>query len=231
MWIIYTNQEGQHYPLEIDYKLIRSTEIQHDYERITSYCRDGCPDYASGGCPPYAPPLAQVTANYPYGIMVYAKFLSRFKPPELAVDDFSLQDVVLSDILGQLGYAVLAQNRGDLFFLNCGHCHGCGDQKCSFKLGEETCREPERRAYSIAATGVDVSRTLQEVFGVTLQWIKGDNQVEYIIKVMALLSPDPILPEQIAQELRPTFNSLACTRLSIGSSEAGAVLEQMLAEQ
>lgn len=229
MWIIYTTQEGQHYPLEIDYKLINSTEIQHDYEQITSYCRDGCPDYGSGGCPPYAPALAEVAAKYPYGIMVYAKFFSRFKPPQLAADDFSLQDVVLSDILSQLGYAVLDQNRGDLFFLNCGHCRGCGDQPCSFKQGDETCREPERRAYSIAATGVDVSKTLQEVFGITLQWLKGNNEVEYIIKVMALLSPEQTLLQQIAQELRPTFNSLACIRLPIGSRVAGDILERMLA--
>lgn len=227
MWVIYTGQNGSHYPLEVDYRLIRTTDIRHDYERITSYCRDGCPDYASGGCPPFAPPLPRIAEKYPYGIMIYAKFLSRFKPSELAWDDFSLQDVVLSDMLGQLGYAILARG-GPLFFLNCGHCRGCGDLPCSVKEGDEDCRKPESRAYSIAATGVDVSATLKEVFNIDLQWIKAGQEVEYTIKVMALLSPDRTAPGMIAQQLQPAIDGLACIRLPIGGAAAADLLERML---
>ncbi len=210
MWVVYTAEKGQRYPLQVGYKLISSGQIRHDYERITSYCRNGCPDYGSGGCPPHAPRLDTVVSAYPYALMVYAKFLSRFKPPELAVDDFSLQDVILSDVLGRFGYAALSQNRGGLFFLNCGHCRGCGDEPCTFKMEQESCRKPERRAYSIAATGVDVTKTLEEVFGITLLWGQADQQVEYIIKVMALLSPDPSIPQQIAQDLPLIFSRLDC---------------------
>lgn len=227
MWIVYTDPRGRHYPLDIGYRLISTAQIEHDYEQITSYCRDGCPDYASGGCPPYAPRLAEVAPKYPFGIMVYAKFLNRFKPQELAGDDYSLQDMVLSDILGQLGYAILARNRGELFFLNCGHCRGCGELPCSFKPGQEYCRKPELRAYSIAATGVDVAETLKKVFGITLQWTKGDNQVEYIIKVMALLCSAAIVPQQIAGGLLTILNSLDCIQLPVGSKEARKILEQM----
>lgn len=226
MWIIYTDQQGENYPLEIGFKLIDSSEICHDYDRITGYCREGCPDYASGGCPPYAPALAEVAVKYPYGILIYAKFLSRFKPAGMAAEDFRLQDLVLSDMLNQLGYAVIGQHPDGLFFLNCGHCQGCGTETCSFKLGEESCRKPERRAYSIAATGVDVTQTLKDVFDITLQWIKEGNQTEYIIKVMGLLSPDPELPQAIEQRLEPVLNSLECIKYQVGSSEAGLILEE-----
>ena len=230
MWIIYTDSKGHDYPLEIGYKLINSSAICHDYERITGYCRDGCPDYGSGGCPPYAPSVEGVAQQYPFVIMIYAIFLSRFIPAELAPDDFSLQDVVLSDLLNQLGYAVLARYPEGVFFLTCGHCQGCGTETCSFKLGEEECRKPERRAYSIAATGGDVTQTLQDIFNITLQWIKGEQQTEYIIKVMGLLCADPQWPPGLEAELESLLNSLECVKYGVDSPEARAVLDKRWAE-
>ena len=51
MWIIYTDSKGHDYPLEIGYKLINSSAICHDYERITGYCRDGCPTMVQEAVP------------------------------------------------------------------------------------------------------------------------------------------------------------------------------------
>ncbi len=212
MWIIYTDPRSRNFPLEIGSRSIASAQLCHDYDRITGYCKDGCPDYGSGGCPPHAPAVAQVAEKNPHGILIYAKFHSRFKPPELTADDFSLQDTVLSDMLNQLGYAILAEHKGQLFFLTCGHCQGCGQEACSYKLGEAACRLPERRAYSIAATGVDVTPTLKNVFDITLQWTKGGEQAEYIIKVMGLLSSDEELPGVIEQNLGRVLNRLDCIK-------------------
>lgn len=224
MWIIYTDSQDRDFPLEVGCRVVESARISHDYERITGYCRDGCPDYGSGGCPPHAPRVAEVSFKYPYGILVYAKFMSRFKPSSMAADDFSLQDTVLSDFLNQLGYAILDQFGERLFFLTCGHCQGCGQEACSYKQ-DESCRRPERRAYSIAATGVDVTPTLKNLFDIELQWIKGENQAEYIIKVMGLLSTDAHLPVFIAEQLTVALNSLECIKWPLDSPEALNILE------
>lgn len=224
MWIIYTDSQGRNFPLEIGYRVIESAGISHDYDRITGYCRDGCPDYGSGGCPPHAPAWSVVAANHPYGILIYAKFLSRFKPSHLAADDFSLQDTVLSDFLNQLGYAILAEHEDGLFFVTCGHCQGCGEESCSYKQGEASCRRPECRAYSIAATGVDVTPTLKNIFGIDLQWTKGEKQAEYIIKVMGLLSADTDLPMQVASHLSVALNKLDCLKWKLNSPEAIRIL-------
>lgn len=224
MWIIYTDPQDRDFPMEVGYRVIESARISHDYDRITGYCQDGCPDYGSGGCPPHAPAWSEVAAIHPHGILIYAKFLSRFKPSYLAADDFSLQDTVLSDFLNQLGYAILAEYEGDLFFVTCGHCQGCGEESCSYKQGEASCRRPERRAYSIAAAGVDVTPTLKNVFDIDLQWIKGENQAEYIIKVMGLFSADADLPMLIASQLSVVLNKLACLKWKLDSPEARKTL-------
>lgn len=230
MWIIYTDSQGRDFPLEIGYRVIESARISHDYDRITGYCRDGCPDYGSGGCPPHAPAYSEVAANHPYVILIYAKFLSRFKPSHLAAEDFSLQDTVLSDFLNQLGYEILAEHEDGLFFLTCGHCQGCGQEICSYKQGQASCRRPERRAYSIAAAGVDVAPTLKNIFDIDLQWIKGENQAEYIIKVMGLLSTNADLPMLVASQLSVALNKLDCLKWKIDSIEARRILHAAQAE-
>jgi predicted metal-binding protein len=231
MWIIYTDPHHPHIPLEIGYRVIKSARICHDYDRITGYCRDGCPDYGSGGCPPHAPAIAEAAQKNPHAILIYARFLSRFKPVEIARDDFSVQDNVLSNFLNQLGYAVMADYKDYLFFMTCGHCQGCGEEACSYILGEENCRHPQRRAYSVAGTGIDVTATLKDVFDITLQWNRGEKQAEYIIKVIGLLSQEAGMPTMIGQQLIAVINRLECIKWPVGSPEARCFLKAAQIEE
>jgi len=236
MWYIYTASSGNNYPIEIGYRAVGAGDVVHDYEFITSLCKNGCRSYNSGGCPPWAPRFEDIEACYPYGVLVYAKFLSKFsplKPGYVKKIDmlFGFQDMILSKLLTQLGYVVTDKCAENVLFLNNGHCRGCDIQECSFKLGESYCRYPERRTYSIGATGVDVSSTLKNVFGIELQWYTEDtyDRVEYITKMVGFFCQQFHMQNQVLDSIVNCLNALKSTKFKIGSDGYRMLVQQLLA--
>lgn len=57
------------------------------------------------------------------------------------------------------------------YALGIGHCHGCRSKKmCTILQGEKTCISPEKRHYSIEATGVECSALNEQLHGERLPW-------------------------------------------------------------
>lgn len=233
MWYIYTSHEGRHFPLEFGFKAIKSSEIHHDYDRLVAYCRDGCRSYNSGGCPPWAPRFEEVATRYPLGVLVFARFFTRYLPEVCkssadAVEKYDFQDIILSNMLSKLGYALIQDLTGQVFFLSPGHCHGCKEQPCSFTQGERECRKPDRRSYSVSATGIDVQPTLRSIFNIELQWHSGgDYQVEYTLKVMGFLVRNHRLQNLILDRIIPSLQGLPCTVVQPASPGLAACLRDL----
>ncbi len=235
MWYIYTSRKGNNYPLEFGYRAIETGEIKHNYAQITDFCKKGCENYGSGGCPPWAPAFADIQTQYKHGILVFARFFSRYKPDNFAGCDipylqYSFQDIVLSSLLTQLGYQVKKFIPEDVLFLNSGHCMGCGLLTCSFLKGELYCRNPQRRTYAIGATGVEVIFLLNHAFGINLEWYTADNQqqVNCITKTMGFFCQGRAVQNQIMDNMISNLNALPCSRFEIPGEEYLLTLKKLL---
>ncbi len=234
MWYIYTSQEGNNYPLEFGYRAVESNEVTYNYEQITNLCRKGCESCGSGGCPPWAPSFSDIQTQYAYGVLIFARFFSRYRPSRLALSNipylqYRFQDIILSRLFTQLGYQVRESIQEEVLFLNSGHCMGCGLQTCSFIKGETNCRHPQRRTYAIGATGVEVVPLLQSVFGITLQWHNADNQqVDCITKTMGFFCRERSIQNEIMDEMIVNLNTLPCSKFKIPTEEYRLILNRLL---
>jgi len=234
VWYLYTSRRGNTYPLELGYKAVDSSEIKHDYGLITGFCKNGCESYNSGGCPPHAPRFEDIQISYKHGVLVFASFFTKYKPvifsnADNAYINYRFQDIVISSLFTQLGYAVKDNFGADVLFLNSGHCMGCGEQKCSFTRGEKYCRNPKRRTFAIGATGVETARLLNDVFGIELQWhTDNNNEVECITKAMGFFCKNREIQNKILAEMIPQLNSLKTSRFPINSREYRRLLRSML---
>lgn len=227
MWYIYSTLQGKHYPLEIKFSLIDSSCVIHDYHRITGYCQTGCKNYnQGGGCPPKAPQFSHIAAKYPYGLIICATLSSQWKPEKVKKSKskyihFRFQDVILSKFLTNLGYSLRGYGGTDVFFLNNGYCMGCGNKRCSFKAGEQFCRYPLKRTYSLEATGVDVQATISNLFGFELQWYRNNNynDVQFMAKSIGLFAKTPLDQKYIQDSVVNCLQGLTSTKYKLGSNE------------
>lgn len=235
MWYIYTSQEGNNYPLEFGYRAIESREVNHNYELITGFCRDGCESYGSGGCPPWAPRFADIQAQFSYGVLVFARFFSRYLPTRYAANhipylQYRFQDIIISSLFSKLGYQVTNGIEEEVLFLNSGHCMGCGSLTCSFSKGQAYCQNPSRRTYGIGATGVEVVSLLHSVFRIKLEWHTADNKepVNCITKTMGFFCRDRAIQNQVMDEMINNLNALPCSRWKIPSQEYRQLVNRLL---
>jgi predicted metal-binding protein len=235
MWYIYSTQDGKHYPIEIKYSLIPSIEILHDYARITNYCKTGCKNYnQSGGCPPRAPMFSQIAEQFPYGYIICAIFSSKWKPRKVKESTskyihFRFQDIVLSTFLTNLGYTIREGICSRIFFLNNGYCMGCGNKKCNFKSGANSCSNPQKRTFSLEATGVDVEATVAKLFDIKLQWYRNNNfnDVEYMAKSIGLFVDSEEKQLQINESLSDYLQVLPSTKIPLGSDKYNRLLRNL----
>jgi predicted metal-binding protein len=219
MHYIYSTSKGNRYPIELGFKSITSNELISDYNRVIGYCQKGCKNYNyAGGCPPFAPNFELLRKIYPFGFIIYARLFSEFKPDKVKSSQkvyihYRFQDIILSNLLTNLGYELVKRNRKPIFFLNNGYCMGCGNKKCNFKLGNKFCANPNRRTFSLEACGVDVEASLKEIFNIELQWYSESNfnTVEHMTKAIALLCIDRRQQNEIASSLVECLNNLKST--------------------
>ncbi|MGI6649759.1 MAG: DUF2284 domain-containing protein [Bacillota bacterium] len=216
MQYIYTTGKGDSYPIELDYKAILSDQLVSDYNRVTGYCKTGCKNYNyAGGCPPLAPNFELLREKYPLAVLIYARLYSEFKPDKVKASEkvyihYRFQDIILSNLLTNLGYELTRKNRNQIFFLNNGYCMGCGNKKCNFKLGNNFCANPDRRTFSLEACGVDVEASLKKIFNIELQWYNKSNYntVEHMTKAIALLCKNHAQQAELSNSLIGCLNGL-----------------------
>lgn len=219
MQYIYTTGKRDSYPIELNFKAIASRDMIADYVRVTGYCKSGCKNYNyAGGCPPLAPNFELLREQYPFGVLIYARLYSEFKPDKVKASKkvyihYRFQDIILSNLLTNLGYALIRKNGSDVRFLNNGYCMGCGQKKCNFKLGNNFCKNPDRRTFSLEASGVDVEASLKIIFNIELQWYDKFNYeaVEHMTKAIGLFCKTEDRQVNITDSLISCLNDLKST--------------------
>lgn len=182
----YKTQNGHEYPLELRYERIRKDTIVYAPELVESLCRSGCRNYGtSGGCPPFAPKFQQFPTHTDEYLLILAIFESKHKPMKVLkcknrAIHWKFQDGILARFMDQLGRNLQELYGG--FFLGTGYCMGCPAKKCAIKLGKE-CRAPQKRTFSLEATGIHVVNTVQNVWKEKFYWYtKRTPDVPYMMK-------------------------------------------------
>lgn len=186
MIYIYNTIKGNQYPIEIFLNFIRKKDIVYDPIRIEKYCHDGCRNYGkSGGCPPFAPKFEKILRGIEECALILGMFDSKYKPPKVQACTnraihWKFQDAVLANCMDKIGRHL--QEKCGLNYLGTGYCMGCHGKKCAIKEGKP-CRYPNKRTFSMEATGIDVVQTVQNIFQRRFFWYtKGNNNIPYLMK-------------------------------------------------
>lgn len=209
MTVLYKTKSGNEYPVEFGFTAAGVNHIVHEYEYITGLCRMGCKNYGQGGgCPPYAPKFEHIAGGYSFAVLVYARLHSQYKPQRVEASSnyyihYRFQDIILSNLLHQIGSRIRKQIEDRLYYLGNGYCMGCGSWKCSLKQGENRCRFPEKRTYSLEATGIHVVKTLEELFDLELEWYNHNNyrEIKYMTKAIGFFCVDEETREEVMDGL------------------------------
>lgn len=200
METIYKAHNGNQYPIELYYEEIDSTDICYEPEKIECLCKQGCRNYGkSGGCPPLAPKFPQIIKFSDKYSLIIAKFNSQFKPEKVKncnnrAIHWKFQDGILARFMDRLGKDLVFRFGG--MYLGTGYCMGCPGKKCAIKLGDP-CRRPNRRTFSLEATGINVVKTVKSVFNEDFYWYsKNNTDVPYMMKCilcnLACCNPDDL---------------------------------------
>ncbi|NMB40547.1 MAG: DUF2284 domain-containing protein [Firmicutes bacterium] len=210
---LYKTHSGNEYPVEFGFKDINAEDISHDHEYITGLCRQGCKNYNhSGGCPPFAPTFESIAKEYNSAILVFARLHSKYKTRRVKDSNnyyihYRFQDIILSNFLNKMGQKIRKLFAPRVYFLGNGYCTGCGNRKCAFKEGMRKCRFPRKRTFSLEATGVNVEKTLKNVFGIKLEWYNRNNfrQVSYLTKAIGFFCCSPVIRDKVHTYLNQGF--------------------------
>lgn len=188
----YRTDSGQEYPLEFFNLKMAANDLIYQPNKVREACRQGCSNYGkAGGCPPRAPLLFDLVSPQEEMWLIACRFWSKYKPSRVAQSrnsaiHWKFQDGIVARVMNNLGHSLNHRNRG--FFLSTGYCMGCPGKKCNFKLGNSFCRSPEKRTYSMEATGINVVETVKKHFKLDMYWYSpGKVDIPYMLKCIAFI--------------------------------------------
>ena len=154
----------------------------HDPEVVSGYCRE-CSKYGKQwSCPPFDFDVVERLSKYRNVELIATKIIlldSTIAPSEignvLRPERIRLEERLL---------AMESRYKG-LASTYVGECLHCAKVCCS-RLEGKPCRHPDLVRPSLEAYGFDVTKTISELFGLTLKWGTKDSLPEYLILVCAL---------------------------------------------
>lgn len=186
--VVYETKEKKRYPLEVIYKKISSDQLFYDPENVRAWCKTCSNFNKTGGCPPRAPLFEEIMIKDVPAWLIAIKFYSEYKPESIKkltniAMHWKFQDAILARLLSNFGHRLVESYGGT--FLASGYCMGCPGKKCSFKLGQEFCRNSLKRTYSMEATGLNVVKSVESLLSEKMYWYKRNlADIPYMLKCM-----------------------------------------------
>lgn len=188
-WLNYSTSNNT-FPIEIKVKLINKDDVVYDPEYIRGLCKNGCKNYNyAGGCPPRAPLFEELNKDMQSYFLVSGTFWPQYKTEKVKASHniyihFRLQDNILARLFHNAGISI--RQKTACVFLATGYCMGCTGVKCNYKLGNEYCKNPQKRTYSMEATGINVEQTLFNNLNIKLQWYRNNKELDLPITKVCL---------------------------------------------
>lgn len=187
--VVYITTQGKPYPLEVGFAVVPSTNVPVDDLTTSEACRKGCRLYGrNGGCPPFAPGFNQIPGDEL--IVLHAKLMTEHFPERVLKGPYYSRwvfvETFLTPLTNRIGKALASSLKG--YFLSSGNCHGCRPKRCAVK-DNLPCRAPDKKTFSLEATGVLVTELMKGVFGIELQWWQQQDPAyvpDYMNKVVGI---------------------------------------------
>lgn len=167
--------------------LLPVAAVTADYARNAQLCKDGCVNFGrKWSCPPASPSFASVSRRFTVmTVLCYRITLDTW--PDL--HPFRAIKAANAVMKSELEKWLRGSRSDEVFPLGTGSCRAC--KPCA-KGKDLPCAKPEKRLYSLEATGVDAARLVHDCFGFPLQWYQRDAEPpEYTCAVCGILHNDP----------------------------------------
>jgi len=182
-----------------------------------------CKNYNNnGGCPPYTGELSKMVSRYPYMYTFYILFHIYDGPIGALVNEEKKKrvrrwvmvvkwwDFVFSPLIRRVIVPVansIPEIKTQVLYY--GNCRMCGSTPCAYKTGENKCRHPERREFSMESVGIRVD-WLMQLIGVETQWFlkkQGKHGIlprwaNHLYKATAILSQEELDVDELAQKIQ-----------------------------
>lgn len=150
-----------------------------DAPRFLELCMQ-CTNYGNNwGCPPFDFDTEACLRQYSHAHLMATKIT----PEDKNIPIEETQKLILPERI-RIERELLEMERklGGRSFAYVGKCLYCSDGECSRTCGKP-CLHPDKVRPSLEAFGFDISKTLSELFGITLLWGKDGNLPDYLVLV------------------------------------------------
>lgn len=163
-------------------KFIEKEKIKTDNHLFSKMCKKGCKNYGKKhSCPPSAPPFENLIRSYD-GLFVIMLKCSLKEIKSTEYNKVRIANAAIKARIIRLMQHLKEQSNTS--FLSTGACNLC--KPCKLKI-KKACAHPEKRRYSLEATGADCNALTKELFKIQLLWYKNKKAPEYTCTVCGLI--------------------------------------------
>lgn len=155
-------------------------EIDFD-ERTKASCAE-CEMYGKNlACPPHSPDLRKYAAKARSAkIICYRVALAHFKAATIAESYHAAFGKVRDLLVGEL---VKYRSAGKTV-AGCGPCRAC--PHCALENGNDACRHPSKRIFSLESLGVNLIALSEKAFNIPLEWSGEHSAAAYVSAIGAV---------------------------------------------
>lgn len=143
---------------------------------------EACPRHGKNlACPPYSPGFLDYVENAKIGRVICLRLPTEQFQELIPEERYSAcfrkaRNLLMVELLEhrKQGYTVLGS----------GTCLAC--ERCAVEDGDEECKKPEKRIYSLESLGVNVITLTQKCFDIDLEWSGGDELADFVCALGAV---------------------------------------------
>jgi len=144
---------------------------------------EACPKHGKNlSCPPYSPRFQNYVGNAKMGRVICVRFPTEHFHQSIPEERYrscfrKARSLLVAELLDyrRQGHTVVGS----------GACLAC--EECAVEAGDEECKKPEKRIYSLESLGVNVITLTQKCFNIDLEWSGGDHLADFVCALGAVV--------------------------------------------
>lgn len=147
---------------------------------------EACRSYGKNlACPPYSPIFSQYIGDAKTARVICLRIPLEYFDQIITEEKYragfrTVRRLLTDELLGyrEKGYVIAGS----------GKCLAC--EQCSIETGDENCKYPERKVYSLESLGVNVIPLVKRSFNLDLEWSEDGRSASFVSSVGAVFYTD-----------------------------------------